>query len=372
MPQDYSITGVSKFNSQRNFYKNILRPILFKIDAERVHDATTWLGERVENIPWLIESLCSCRDSRLKKSVLGVDLENPVGLAAGFDYDGHLAKVMKHVGFGFNTVGTVTAKTYEGNTPPRITRLVKSKSILVNKGFKSDGASGVAKRLDRKNLKGHNVGISIGNSNVPSVNTMAKAIDDYLFSFDLFKDKPYVKYFELNISCPNIIIRESFKSMVNVKKLVTEVNQLEIHQPIFLKMHNEIDFDHSDELVRTCLGVGINGFIFANLIGNRQNSALDQAEVQEIKNLKGGLSGKPTFEGSNRLISHTRKVFGQNVVIVGCGGIFTPRDAIEKFRCGADLIQLVTALIFEGPQIAGDINSSLIKSRVLATIHSRT
>lgn len=354
---------MTKFNIQHGIYKNILRPIIFNFDAEKVHNLTTNFGESIENMEWLLETLYSYKNEKPKKSLLGIDFDNPIGLGAGFDYDGHLTKTMKHLGFGFNTVGTVSAKPYEGNKPPRMTRLIKSKSILVNKGFKSDGAAVIAKRLDQKNLKNHNVGISIGNSNIPSVNTLSKAIDDYLFTFGLFNKRKYVRYFELNISCPNIIIRESFKSMENIKRLIKEINKLKVKKPIFMKMHNEIEFEESDKIVKTCLDSGIQGFIFANLIGNRQNIALNKSEVSDIKELKGGLSGKPTFDGSNRLIAHTRQKFGKNVVIIGSGGIFNAQDALVKFKNGADLIQIVTGLIFEGPQIAGDINSQLIKNK---------
>lgn len=353
---------MDKFNILHSLYKNVLRPYLFTIDAEKADDLLIKAGEDLENSEWFLESLFNYKNEKLHKKLLGVDFENPIGLAAGFDYDGHLAKTMKHLGFGFNTIGSVTAKPYAGNPVPRLTRLVKSKSLLVNKGFKSDGALAVAKRLDKKNLKDHTIGISVGNSNIPSVNTLAKAIDDYLFTFDLFSKKPYVKYFELNISCPNITIREAFKNPENIGKLIKAVKKLNFKQPIFMKMHNEIELEESDAIVKMCLNEGINGFIFSNLIGNRQNKALDKSEVSEIQNLKGGLSGKPTSEGANKLLAHTRQKFGKDVVLVGCGGVFTANDAIEKFRNGADLIELVTGFIFEGPQIAGDINYQLSKT----------
>ena len=166
-------------------------------------------GELTENAGWFLEAQYSYKSDGLKRSFLDVDFENPVGLAAGFDYDGHLAKTMKHLGFGFNTIGTVTAKPYGGNQKPRLLRLVKSRAILVNKGFKSEGATKVAKRLDAKNLQGHTVGISVGSSNIPEVNTIDKAINDYVFTFNVFKNKPYVKYFELNISCQNGLVYEA-------------------------------------------------------------------------------------------------------------------------------------------------------------------
>ncbi|MBI2268222.1 MAG: quinone-dependent dihydroorotate dehydrogenase [Candidatus Blackburnbacteria bacterium] len=336
-------------------YKNLFRPIAFQIDAEIVHDTITKLGENLENQNSLLSWLFAFRDPALKRKVLGIDFENPTGLSAGFDYDGHLAKVLKYIGFGFNTVGTVTAKPYEGNPKPRLVRLPKSRSILVNKGFKSEGAIAVAQRLDKKDLQGHTVGISIGSTNSPKVNTINKAIDDYTFSFDIFKKKKYIKYFELNISCPNTNMTESFIEVQNFKNLVKEVTSLSMEKPIFVKMPNEIDAKKSDLLVEAALTQGISGFIFSNLVKNRENRAFDQNEILNVANLKGNFSGKPTTKGANHLISHTRKKFGGNVAIIGCGGVFNTKDALEKFSAGADLIQLITGIIFEGPQLISQI-----------------
>lgn len=318
----------------------------------------------MENMDWFLEALYKYKNKELRKSILGIDFENPIGLAAGFDYNGHLAKAMKHIGFGFNTVGTVTAKPYGGNKPPRLGRLVKSQSILVNKGFKSEGAIQVAKRLDAKNLKGHTVGISVGSSNISSVNTVSKAIKDYLFTFNVFKDKSYVKYFELNISCPNTAMSEPFVKPSNFEKLVSAITKPDLNQPLFVKMPSEIDNAGADSLVRIGLKYGIKAYIFSNLIKDRTNKHFNKSEIKEVVNLKGNFSGKPCFEKSNKLLKHIRAKFGKKVVLIGLGGIFTARDAIEKFKSGADLVQLITGMIFEGPQIAGDINSSLAKSKL--------
>ena len=340
-------------------YKNLIKPALFQFDAEFVHNMMTQIGEGLENQKWLLSFLLSREEKTIKKNILGLEFENPVGLAAGFDYNGHLAKVMKHVGFGFNTVGTVTAQKYEGNKPPRLARLTQSKSLLVNKGFKSDGAEAIAKRLDGKNIEGHLIGISVGSSNVPNVNTINKAIDDYLETFRIFKDKPYVKYFELNISCPNTAMAESFSNPKNFKELVHAVASCNITQPIFVKMPNEIDLNESDALVRLAIENGIRGFIFSNLVKDRNNRVFDKKEIARFKDVKGNFSGKPTAENSKRLIKRARGVFGNNVVIVGCGGIFSANDARERLSAGADLIQLITGMIYEGPQLIGEINEGI-------------
>ncbi len=341
-------------------YKNFIKPILFQFDAERVHNEISYVGETLENQKWFFGVLFPHNTTPPKKNVLGLSVENPIGLAAGFDYDGHLAKTMGLVGFGFNTVGTVTAREYEGNTPPRLARLPRSQSLLVNKGFKSEGAKKVAERLDKKNLEGHCIGISVGSSNIKEIDTIPKAIDDYRETFSIFKNKPYVKYFELNISCPNTTLTESFTTPTHFNNLLKAVTQCGFIQPLFIKMPNEIGFEESDALVRCALTHNVRGFIFSNLVKKRDNPALNQEEILYYNKTKGNLSGKPTAENSLKLIKHTRETFGNTVVIIGCGGIFSLHDAQERLRAGADLIQLITGMIYEGPQLIRTIEKGLI------------
>jgi len=343
-------------------YKNIFKPLAFKMDAEFIHDSISKVGESLESCEKLVSFLLSYQDLRLKKTVLGVSFSNPIGLAAGFDYDGHLAEIMKYVGFGFNTVGTVTAKPYVGNKKPRLARLPKSRSLLVNKGFKSEGAVVIASRLDTKNLSGRTIGISVGSTNSPSITTINKAIDDYLFTFNLFKRRKYVKYFELNISCPNTTMTESFAEEKNFRALTKAVVALKIKQPIFIKMPNEINEEECDKLVRVALSQEIRGFIFSNLVKNRNNQAFDKKEIKYFSNFIGNFSGKPTVNNANKLLAHVRNKFGKEATLVGCGGVFNANDVVNKLNCGADLVQLITGMIFEGPQLIGEICQELTSS----------
>ncbi len=303
-------------------YHYVLKPILFKFDPEFVHDLFTKTGEILESQDWLIGNIFRYQNPKLSKTVLGLKFDNPIGLAAGFDYDGHLSQIMHSVGFGFNTVGTVTALPYDGNPPPRLGRLPKSNSLLVNKGFKSSGSVNIVKRLDQKKLSNCTVGISVGCSNLPQINTIDKAISDYLFTFNIFKNKSYVKYFELNISCPNTVIPTPFTAPQNFTKLVVAINKLKLKQPIFVKMPNEISYLNSDNLVQIAIDHKIIGFIFSNLVKDRQNPAFNKNEMAKFINQKGNFSGRPTFDSSNKLIYHTRKKFGKKITIIGTGGIF--------------------------------------------------
>lgn len=345
-------------------YKKIAKPMFFKQDAETVHNNLTEFGEALVQKKYLrnfTQRLLSYNDGFLSQEIHGINFKNPIGLSAGFDYDGHLADTMQYVGFGFNTVGTVTAKSYEGNKKPRLERLPKSKSLLVNKGFKSQGVDKVLERLDSKNLTTTTLGISVGSTNIPEVNTIKKAIDDYLDTFRKFKNKEYVKYFELNISCPNAAMNENFANTKNFKQLLTEVKKLRIKQPIWIKMANELSLNETDILVRNAISYGMSGFIFSNLVKDRDNKYFNKAEIQNFSEYKGNFSGKPTEKNANRLIKHFYKEYGKDTKIIGCGGIFNANDAYEKIKLGASLVQLITGMIYEGPQLIGKINQDLAK-----------
>ena len=274
-----------------------------------------------------------------------------------------MAEIMSSVGFGFNTVGTVTAKYYEGNKKPRLGRLPLSKSLFVNKGFKSGGCARVAERLDRKGLADKTVGISVGSSNLPEIDSVEKAVADYIATFEVFKmtgGRKYVKYFEVNISCPNTLLPEPFTNKNNLELLLKEIRRLNISQPIYIKMPNEIEENRVFELIDCSLINGVNGFIFSNLVKDRTNKYLERGELEKFAGLKGNFSGRPTWDNSNKLIKIVRARYGKSVVIIGCGGIFDAVGAYEKLKLGANLVQLITGMIFEGPQLIGEINKGLV------------
>jgi len=343
-------------------YKSVVKPIMFLQDAESVHNRITYLGEELGK-HFLTQKLCSSvfeyKHSSLTQNVVGLNFNNPVGLSAGFDYNGHLAEIVPSVGFGFNTVGTVTAHAYAGNSGLRLGRLPKSKSLLVNKGFKSDGAEVVRNRLRQKNLTNKMVGLSVGSSNVTEVDTIGKSVEDYAKTFSLFRDEAYIKYFELNISCPNTKLAEGFFNVNNFKLLLSEIKKINIQKPVFVKMPNEINFEQVDEIVKMAINFGVNGFILSNLVKNRNNPLFDQSEVNKFKNNLGNFSGRPTYDGSNKLIEYVYRKYGLDTIIIGCGGIFSALDAYTKTKLGASLVQMITGVIYEGPEIIGEINEGL-------------
>lgn len=356
---NYPISKISQA-----IYRGVVKPIFFRFDPERVHGKISNLGERLGRNNFskkLTRKLWRYDNQNLSRQISGVEFKNPVGLAAGFDYDGQAAAILPAVGFGFNTVGTVTNHSYEGNSGLRLGRLPASRSLFVNKGFKSEGAVKVRERLRSFSFESATVGVSIGSSNLSGIDTIPKAIDDYCAGFEIFRDEPYLSYFELNISCPNTKLGDGFSVLENFLPLVEAVQNLQLQKPIFVKMPSEKPLDIQEELVRVGIENGMRGFIFSNLVKDRANPNLKQKELKRFEGLKGNFSGRPTFENSNLAIAHIFKKFGHNTTLIGCGGIFNAEDAYIKIKLGASLVQLITGMIYEGPQLAGQINHGLTK-----------
>lgn len=344
-------------------YRNILKPILFLIDAEVIHDFFVGVGETFGNIGFkrkVFPFFFSVKHSSLVQNIEGINFNSPIGLAAGFDYEARLTKILPSMGFGFGTAGTITNRLYKGNPKPRLGRLPKSKSLMVYKGFKSSGVDGVIKRLSKLKFN-FPVGISIGRTNLRKLKTQKQSVEDIVAAFKKFEDsKVRNAYYELNVSCPNLFGGISFYSSKNLNELVGEVEKLKIKRPVFVKM----PIEKSDREVLVMLGVlkkykFVKGLIFGNLQKDKNHPSFDKSEVGKFK--KGSFSGEPTRERSNELIELAYRNYKDRFVIIGCGGVFSAEDAYEKIKKGASLIQLITGMIFEGPQVVAQINLGLIE-----------
>jgi dihydroorotate dehydrogenase len=342
-------------------YILILKKIFFLFDAESVHNAMTNVGKNMgENrlLKTLISTSFSFSHEKVHKEVDGVLYPNPVGLAAGFDYNGDLTQVLSDVGFGFHTIGTVTYDYYEGNPKPRLGRFPNSKSLLVNKGLKSLGAKKIIQKLE--NLKFMiPTGISIASTNKHFDSTHDQILN-ILKTFFLFeKSGVQHSYYELNISCPNTFGGEPFTTPKRLKLLLTALEKLQISKPTYVKMPIDQSELETLKLLRVINKFTIAGVVIGNLTKDRKNPDVDPQEKKEWKNKVGNLSGSPTRKRSNKLIKLTKKHYKDRFTIIGTGGIMTPKDAVEKMKLGADLVQLITGMIFEGPQLLGMINLKL-------------
>jgi dihydroorotate dehydrogenase len=342
-------------------YVNIVKKIFFLFDAEDMHNFHTKLGKDLGSsklLQKLTSIIFSFSHKKLEQTIDGVTFKNPVGLSAGFDYNGELTGILPSVGFGFHTIGTVTYHPYEGNKKPRLGRLLKSKSLVVNKGFKSLGAKTIAKKLSRIKFS-IPTGISIGSTN-KYYKSSKEQITDILKTFSIFeKSKVNHLYYELNISCPNTFGGEPFTNPKKLELLLASLENLKISKPIYVKMPIDQSKKATLLMLRIVDKFHIAGVIFGNLTKDKKNPDVNKEDQKKWKKIKGNLSGKPTWNRSNELIKLTRENFKNRFTIIGTGGVFTGEDAIKKMELGADLVQIITGMIFEGPQVLGDMNLKL-------------
>lgn len=339
------------------------RPVIFLFDSEKVHDFFTSSGEtlgKYKFFKYLIKLFFGNNNSTLKQRFVGINFENPVGLAAGFDYGAKLTQILPSMGFGFETIGTITNLPYEGNPKPRLGRLIKSKSLLVYKGFKNEGIKMICTKLTKLSFS-YPVGLSIGKTNSQTDSmTQEQAIQDIIYSFkEAEKSKLKISYYELNISCPNLFGNVSFYPPKNLYDLLEKVLKLKLSKPVFIKM----PISKTDKEVLEMLKVIVKFPVAGIIIGNTQNNRKDKSLIkEELKKYPlGNFSGKPTERRSNELIELAYKNFGKKLIVIGCGGVFNAKDAYKKIKLGASLVQLITGLIFEGPQLAASINYDLNK-----------
>lgn len=362
--------------SFRFLYKIFLKPILFLFDAEFVHDTFTNVGEAFgkSKIFKKLVRLLRYDSPTLQQELFGVSFSNPIGLSAGFDYNGRLTQILGDLGFGFQSVGTVTFSEYEGNQKPRLGRLKASKSLLVNKGFKSEG---IEKVLYNRLLTWDNdfrVGISIGATNSKECSTTPNQIEDILNSFKFLKSHKklnQLSYIELNISCPNVLGSGSLANPESLKEVLSKISEIGIDKPLFVKFQLEIDWDLAKELISIMIEHHVDAIIIANLLKKRDEKYFKNNELKKVENLKGNFSGKPTFDLSNELIEKVYREFGDKIKIIGVGGVFNAQDAYIKISKGASLVQLITGMIYEGPQVISEINRDLdriIKSKGFSNI----
>ncbi len=346
-------------------YKSVVKPILFKFNAEFVHESALTIGEFIGGQAFakkVAKKNFYFKHEVLTQELAGIKFENPIGLAAGFDYDAKLTQILPAFGFGFETVGTVTNIPYNGNPRPRLGRLPKSQALMVNKGFKSSGTEAVIKKLNHKSFE-IPLGISIGRSNSKHLETQEQSVKDICESFTKFEQSETGNsYYELNISCPNLIHgnkKITFYEAEKLKQLLTALSMLKVKKPIFVKMPIILPDEQTLELLEIIKRFGLAGVVFGNLEINRSNNAIDPQESEKYN--VGNISGKPTFKRSNELIGLTYRNFKGQLIIIGCGGVFSAEDAYVKIKHGANLVQLITGMVFEGPSLIKKVNTGLVE-----------
>lgn len=339
------------------FYRNLLKRIFFLIDPEIVHDRMIKLGSFLGKYQ-VARSVCGklfeYDNKCLEQNILGIPFNNPLGLAAGFDKDALLTDIIPSVGFGFMEVGSITAKKCEGNPKPRLWRLKKSQGLVVYYGLKNEGAVSISERLKEKIFK-IPVGISIAKTNSPDTVDVEKGIEDYIETFKRFQN--IGDYYTINISCPNAFGGQPFTSKEKLGKLLSELGKIKTTKPIFLKISPDLSKKEIDDIIKTSKEHRIHGFICTNLTKKRDNPRIIDKDIPK----EGGLSGKIVEDLANEVISYVYRKTKGKYIIIGCGGVFSDESAYKKIKLGASLIQLITGMIFEGPQLISEINQGLVK-----------
>lgn len=341
-------------------YKKILKPQLFKRPPDEVHDrmvTAAWWHARHPFIMPLVRVLLSYRSPRLQQVLHGITFNNVVGLSAGLDKNAQMPVVCEAVGFGMIEVGTMTAEPCSGNPRPWFQRLKNTQSIAVHAGLANQGVTKNLQRLGTykprlwQNLV---LNVSVGKTNNQTTATDEEAIADYCIGINRVLDAQLAKMITINISCPNTYGGEPFTDASRLAQLLNAVAALQPTIPVAIKMPIDKSWEEFKSLLDVLERYDFIKFVtIGNLAKNR--SAINFKDPV-TDSLKGNFSGKPTWELSNELIRQTYRHFHDRFTIIGVGGIFTPAEAYTKITLGASLVQIATGLVFEGPQLAGQIN----------------
>jgi dihydroorotate dehydrogenase len=342
-------------------YKWLVRPLLFSIDAEKIHHfvfKSLKIFSNVPGVPSLLSLVYGIKHERLQKTVCGITFKNPVGLAAGFDKDAKLIDELDSLGFGFIEIGTVTPLPQSGNDKPRLFRLPQDQALINRMGFNNEGVEAAMRRLKEKKsniIVGGNIGKN-------KVTPNEKALNDYALCFEVLF--PYVDYFVLNISSPNTPGLRELQDKEPLRKLLLHVKQLSaskpVYKPLLLKIAPDLVDSQLDDIIEILKETKLDGVVATNTTISREGLSTNNSEVQAIGN--GGLSGKPLAERSTEVIRYLRQKLGPNFPIIGVGGILSTEDALEKLRAGADLIQIYTGFIYEGPGFVKQINKAILQN----------
>jgi len=340
-------------------YKYILKPTAFLFDPEKAHHLGTSFFKIVNNIPLLnilVRSSLKKEDPRLETEFLGLKFSNPVGLAAGFDKDGKYYDTMSALGFGFIEIGTVTPKPQDGNPKQRLFRLPKDNGIINRMGFNNEGVDALVERLKKRKKSNIIIGGNIGKN---KITPNEDAISDYEICFE--KLYPYVDYFVVNVSSPNTPNLRSLQDKEPLTKLLRHVISLkkakDKQKPVLLKIAPDLTDGQLDDILEILKSENVDGIIATNTTISRANLKTSEETIAKIGN--GGLSGQPLQSRSLEVVKYLREK-NADIPIIGVGGISKPQDAIDMLNAGANLIQVYSGLIYQGPSFIKNIKNAIL------------
>ncbi len=332
---------------------SLIKSLLFKKQPEDAHYFVMRNLKRFKNFPFfkqLIERQFKAKKDNHPQHILGLDFINPIGLAAGFDKNAEYIDELAMLGFGFIEIGTVTPKPQPGNDVPRLFRLVEDEALINRMGFNNKGVDYAVEQLKKYKRKKIIIGGNIGkNKLTPNEN----ALDDYLICFEKLFD--YVDYFVVNVSSPNTPGLRDLQEKEPLLNILTTLQNQNLEKskpkPILLKIAPDVTQTQLEDIVEIINSSGISGIIATNTTISREGLKSNPKLINET----GGLSGVPLQTKSTEIIRYLRKNLHQNIVIIGVGGIDSKETAKEKLEAGADLLQIYTGFIYQGPELINRI-----------------
>lgn len=337
------------------FY-DLLRPLLFKLDAELAHQVVFSLLDqlgRTDRIPQLGAELTSASHPALERHIMGLHLANPIGLAAGFDKNARLLHVWPWLGFGFVEIGTVTPRPQAGNDRPRLFRLPQDRALVNRMGFNNEGVEAVARRLEHREQP-LVIGANIGkNKDTPN----DEAVNDYVACFDRLQGLAH--YFVVNVSSPNTPGLRALQDKEPLRRILLSLQSRNKNlAPLLLKIApdlNEAQLEDIAALVEEC---NLAGLVATNTTISRDNLATAAPAVEQLG--AGGLSGAPLTRRSRSVVLQLRQLCGPRPAIIGVGGIMQGADAAAMLAAGADLVQLYSGYVYSGPMLVPQIARHLV------------
>lgn len=331
-------------------YRGVLKPVFFLFDPESVHNSFIGFGKLLGGNRigrWLIRWMYHYENPMLRQHILGINFSSPVGLSAGFDKNAEIIDICGELGFGFSEVGSVTKLGGKGNEGTRLKRLPDSKSLWVNLGLNNFGADAIASRLKGEK---HSMPfcVSIAKTNCKETVDDKIGEEDYLYSLKKFNECDAGAFYDLNISCPNAYGGQPFSRPKAYEALLNGSDKLKIKKPIFVKLSPDLTKKEIDDIIEISSKHKVDGFIISNLTKKHGMGS-------------GGLSGKAVEGLADEMLKYVYGKTKGRFTLIGVGGIFSAEDAYRKIKYGASLVELITGMIYQGPNLISEINIGLVE-----------
>ena len=344
-------------------YESVVKPLLFRLDAERAHNLTLGAAARAGRVPLVRRAArraLTVEHARLRTTVAGMELANPLGLAAGFDKNGVAVPMLDALGFGHVEIGSISAWPSEGNPRPRLFRIPRDRAVVVCYGVPNEGAEAVAARLERP--RHTRLGINLVKTNDPARPAVEPDVaEDYARSFELLQ--AHADYVALNLSCPNAADdRDFFDELPRVDRLLERLARCEPRVPLILKLKPTRDAGVLRELVAIADRHPFVAGFSINLPAGKPADLWLSTPAEELARKPGAVGGPPVEALINDVLVTLRGIVGPDsrYALLAAGGVSTAAGAYRKLRLGASAVQLYTAMIYRGPRVVPEILEGLV------------